>query len=68
MAATSLTVALTRLGEAEAADALAQDTLERCRRALGPDHPITHQVARVTSDVMPATGDPAAVDRTSRPR
>jgi hypothetical protein len=30
-----------RLGEAEPARTLAQDTLQRCRRVLRPDHPIT---------------------------
>jgi Tetratricopeptide repeat len=44
--AAGLTVALARLGEAEQASALGQDTLERSRRALGPDHPITLRLAQ----------------------
>jgi hypothetical protein len=36
--ASVLTYALAELGEHQQARALGQDTLERCRRALGPDH------------------------------
>ena len=32
---------LALLGEAQAARDLAQDTLDRCRRVLGEDHPDT---------------------------
>ena len=39
--AAALTHALGGLGEAEPARALGQDTLQRSRRVLGPDHPIT---------------------------
>jgi hypothetical protein len=40
-AASTLMVTLDQLGEDEAARALGEDTLERCRRVLGPDHPTT---------------------------
>ena len=40
-AAVALTVALVRLGEATPARALGEDTLQRCRRAFGAEHPIT---------------------------
>jgi hypothetical protein len=43
--ATALTLALVWVGEAEPARALGEDTVQRCRRALGPDHPITLWVA-----------------------
>jgi hypothetical protein len=36
----ALTLALIGLGEAEPARTLGEDTLGRCRRVLGPDHPI----------------------------
>jgi hypothetical protein len=40
-AAICLTFALVGLGDAEPARALGEDTLLRCRRVLGPDHPVT---------------------------
>ena len=40
-ATTVLALALTQVGEAEQARALAVDTLDRCQNALGPDHLIT---------------------------
>jgi hypothetical protein len=46
-AATSLTRALVRLGAVEPACALGEDTLRRCRRVLGPDHPATLWAAAV---------------------
>jgi hypothetical protein len=48
----ALAGALSVLGEAEPARALAEDTLVRCRRVLGPDHPITQSLTQ--------TGSPAA--------
>jgi hypothetical protein len=40
-AAGALTAALVELGEAQPAYTLGQDTLDRCRQALAPEHPIT---------------------------
>src|SRR4051794_21285184 len=40
-AASNLTFALGRLGEAESGRILGEDTVERGRRVLGPDHPTT---------------------------
>jgi hypothetical protein len=37
----ALTHALAQSGEVAAARVLGEDTLPRCRRVLGPDHPIT---------------------------
>jgi hypothetical protein len=37
-AAAALTLALVQLGQAESARALGEDTLQRSRRVLGPDH------------------------------
>jgi len=39
-AATGVTLDLAQLGKAEQARTLGQDTLQRCRRVLGPDHPV----------------------------
>jgi len=47
VAAAGLTDALVQSGEAEPARALGEDTLPRCRRVLGPRHPITLYVAQV---------------------
>jgi hypothetical protein len=44
-AAGALTHALVQLGEAESAHALAQDSQQRCRRELGPDHATTLEAA-----------------------
>jgi hypothetical protein len=41
-----LTLALVALDEAEQARRLGQDTLDRCRRVLGPDHLITLTLAQ----------------------
>jgi hypothetical protein len=67
-AAAALTGALAGLGEVEAARALAEDTLERCRRTLGPDHLITRYLARVAVTDPPPLGDEAAEDDPSSPR
>jgi len=56
-------MALLERGESEPARALGQDTLQRCRRVLGPDHPITLLAAgaltaalRRLGEVEPARG------------
>jgi hypothetical protein len=54
-------------GEAEAARALGQDTVERCRRVLGPDHPITRYLAQVAGIGHLVLGDHDVGDRRSRP-
>jgi hypothetical protein len=61
-AAIALTYALVRLGEAEPARALGQDTLRRCRRVLGPEHPgVLHLTHATTIDPrMGATLRPTA--------
>jgi ABC-type arginine/histidine transport system permease subunit len=66
-AAGALTGALVRLGEAEAARALGEDTLQRCRRVLGPDHSITLYLTQVASIGHLVLGDEAVADRHSRP-
>ena len=68
LAAATLTVALVRLGVVEAARALGRDTLQRCRRVLGPDHPITLYLARVAVTDHPSLGDDAAADDPRPPR
>jgi hypothetical protein len=44
-AAATLTRALADLGDIESARALGEDTLQRSRRVLGPQHPITRYLA-----------------------
>jgi hypothetical protein len=66
-AAATLTGALARLGEAEPARALGEDTLQRSRRVLGPDHPITLYLAQVAGIGHLVLGDDAVGDRHSRP-
>ena len=63
----ALTVAFVRLGDVEPARTLAKDTLQRCRRVLGPNHRVTLYLTQVasTGDLM-LDGD-AAADRASRP-
>jgi hypothetical protein len=46
VAAATLTAALFAVGDAATASVLAQDTLQRCRRALGRDHRVTRYLAR----------------------
>jgi len=41
VAAAALTLALISAGEEEPARTLGEDTLQRCRRVLGHDNPIT---------------------------
>jgi hypothetical protein len=57
-----------RLGEAELARALGQETLQRRRRVLGPDHPSTLYMAQVAATDPPPLGDEAAEDDPSPPR
>jgi hypothetical protein len=63
-AAAALTHALDRLGEAEPARVLGQDTLQRCHRVLGPEHPITACVAQAASSGPLRPCDGAAADGT----
>jgi hypothetical protein len=56
-----------RRAETEAARALGQDTLHRCRRALGPDHPITLYLTQYARGGHPMLGGDGAADRPSRP-
>jgi hypothetical protein len=44
-----------------------EDTLQRCRRMLGPDHPITLYLTQVASGGHPLPGGDAAAERSSRP-
>jgi len=45
-AAAALTRALAEIGDAEAARTLGENTLQRSRRALGRDHPVTRHLTR----------------------
>jgi hypothetical protein len=67
-AATGLTLALVQLGEAEPARALGQDTLRRCNRVLGPDHPLRLYLTQAASGSHPMPGGDTAADRPDRPR
>ena len=49
VAARGLTEALLSMWKAEPARVLGQDTLQRCHRVLGPDHPITLYLTRAGS-------------------
>jgi len=66
-AATALTGALGRLGEAEPARALGEGTLWRCRRVLGSGHPITQYLTQAASGGHPTRDGEAAADRPGRP-
>ena len=66
-AAAVLTLALVALGDAEPARALGEDTVERCRRVLGPEHPVTLFLTQATRIGHPTPGGDAAADRPSRP-
>ena len=57
------------VGEAEPARALGQDTLPRCRRVLGPEHPITQNLTQGmrTGHLLPLPEEGAAEDHPSRP-
>jgi hypothetical protein len=62
-AAGTLTHALAQLGEAEPARALGEDTLQRSRRVLGPDHQITLLAAAALTRALVQLGkaEPARV-------
>jgi hypothetical protein len=45
---------------------LGEDTLQRCRRVLGPDHPVTQYLTRAAS-IGHLPGDGALGDRGGRP-
>jgi hypothetical protein len=49
-----LALALAGLGEHEQARALGQDTLERCRRVLGPNHLATLRLEHALDSLTPA--------------
>jgi hypothetical protein len=49
-APSALTAAFAALGQAEPGHTLGEDALQRCRRALGPDHPITRYLTQATED------------------
>jgi hypothetical protein len=66
-AAAALASALVQLGEAEAARALGEDTLQRSRRVLGPDHPIIQYLTEAAGISHPMPGSDAAADHPSGP-
>jgi hypothetical protein len=49
-------LALTQAGAAEQARSLGDDTLDRCRDILGPNHPITLIAAAVLAFALTQTG------------
>ncbi|WP_448610819.1 tetratricopeptide repeat protein [Geodermatophilus sp. URMC 60] len=55
------------MGETQSARALAEDTLERSRRALGSDHPITLYLTQDAGIGHLVLGDDAVGDHHSRP-
>ncbi len=57
-----LVLPLDRLGEGEPARVLGEDTLQRCRGVLGPDHLITRYLARVAVTDHPPLEDETAED------
>jgi hypothetical protein len=67
MAAAALALALVQLGEVESARVLGEDTLQRGRRVLGSDHPITLYLVQVAGIGHLVLGDDAVGDRHSRP-
>jgi hypothetical protein len=52
-----LSIALNVLGEAEPARDMGEDTLRRCRRVLGPDHPTTLWAAAVQTLALVSLGE-----------
>ncbi len=60
MSASNLAVHLRALGEHQAARELDQDTLDRCRRVLGDDHPETQRSARNLAADLKALGESPA--------
>jgi hypothetical protein len=67
LAAAALTHALAQRGDAEAARTLSKDTLQRCRRMLGPDHPVTLYLTQDVGIAHLRLGGGAAADGPSRP-
>ena len=66
-AAGALTRALISLGLTEPACALSEDNLQRSRRLVGPQHPITLYLLQAASSGQVQLGDDAAEDHPSRP-
>jgi hypothetical protein len=49
------------MGEAEIGRALGEDTLQRCRRVLGPDHPLTVWTEGALTVALPPLGEARAL-------
>ena len=58
--AAALTIILSQLDEPELARALGEDTLQRCRRVLGPDHLITLTAAATLTFTLAQLGEAEA--------
>jgi hypothetical protein len=67
VSAAALTLTLDQLGQGEPARALGQDTLQRSRRVLGPNHPITLYLIQVAGIGHLVLDDEIVGDRHSRP-
>ena len=67
MAISGLTLALVEVGEVEAARTLGEDTLQRSRRAFGPDAPVTLYLTQAVNGSQLPRGDDVVWDRHSRP-
>ncbi len=59
IAAAARTFALTAIGRCEAAQTLGADTLLRCSRTLGSEHPIAQNLRQILQPQHPAAGVPA---------
>src|SRR3712207_8356094 len=59
------TLALVQLGESEPARALGRDTLQRCRRVLGPDHATTLLAATTFTVALIQLGQARSEEHTS---
>jgi hypothetical protein len=66
-AAAALTGALAQLGEAEPARTLGEDTLQRCRQVLGPEHLIPLYLAQAAGGGPSMLGDDSSANRPCRP-
>jgi hypothetical protein len=60
-------LALSLAGEVEPARTLAEDTLQRSRRLVDPDHPITQYLTQAASSGQLLFQEDAAEDHPSRP-